>query len=178
MSVESALRFLVRVLPLCLPAIRDAVAAGEVNSSAVRSAFDRVNTSHRWATTPAEMTAAAYQLTQREASMMVDDDGEISFTLFAAYQETPTSLIVSIRPNPGFPGAYVVEAQCPYAHMHRHRAKGHSVHSYGWPSGYEPDLHGSLGTRVPHCDGDTTSSDSLPPVELMLPAEWPSMVTS
>ena len=174
MSVETAFRYLCNILPLCPPAIRDAVAGGEVNGEVVRAAFARIDAPHVWPTTDEDMAAGAYRLAEHEAGLL----GRSSVMVLASYHEAPTSVIISIRANPHFPGARIVEVLCPYADQHLYRRRGHERHTHGWPAGLEPDARGSLGTRVPHCDGATRGEEFLPRVELVLPNDWRTMVST
>ncbi|SBS70793.1 hypothetical protein [uncultured Microbacterium sp.] len=164
MAARDALSYLMSALTTCTPLERDQIAAG-ASPDRVRSMLE-----HHVAADPdmsdKDLSAALTEWPLVEAGMISSPPA----MLLAAYTEYPVSLVVAVRSNEGIPGARVVVAQCPYAGLHRDRYKGHALHTYGWPRGLELDDEGSLGTRVPHCDGATVGSDRLSVVDLVIPA--------
>ena len=162
MTTPAALPRLMLALRRCSPTVRDQLTAGTLEQP--RQVLEA--TAGRLRFTDAQLSAAVRHWAAEEVGRRTS-----RVEVFASASGAPTAHVVRVRERVERPGMSRVEVLCPYAHLHTWRPRGHQLHTHGWAKGREPDRDGSIGLRVPHCEGNTRGREVLANYELMLPPE-------
>lgn len=169
MATAPSLVHLLRAVRNCTPQVRDQLTAGTLANP--RLTLESA-AGYGFPFSEAEFTAVVRSWVKLDGFPHTT-----SQRVFAAHSDTRIATVARVYQSQSRPGVYLVEVLCPYAQVHLWRPRGHQLHTHGVPKGRTPGLDGSLGMRVPHCEGNTRGQDVLPNYELILPRRLRDVMT-